>query len=151
MKHGKFILITVAMILAGCVSSAEQLQTKMAEKGVAPLSGAEVQALYSDATEYFESSKFKYVGYYATDGKLNGKAWGSWGEEFDQGSWSVNDQGYLCEEWGGQWARGPVCYEVYPGETDDEYVTVVVSGKKSSSTPSGIYHLTITQGNLTGL
>lgn len=151
MKFIKAIFIAAILATTGCTTGLEKLHTEMAEKGVAPMGRPEIQALFSDATLREKGKGYQYVGYYTADGKMNSKAWGSWGEEFDDGSWQVNEDGLYCSEWTGPWAKGLRCFETYPGEGENEYIQALVTGQKSKSTPSGIYHNTITPGDTSGL
>ena len=145
------ILLGFALLLGGCVSGLESLQTEMAEKDIATLEASEAQSLYSGSTSYLKHRTYEFLGYRAEDGSMKGIAWGSWGEERDTGTWMVNDDGQLCSEWDGVWANGIRCFVTYPSDEENQFVQAIVSGNKSDSTPSGIYKVTITPGDSSGI
>ena len=147
----KLILLGLVFLLCGCSPALDKLHFQMALKGVKPLSAEQVKSLYSNATSQHKAEHYEFSGFYSTDGFKTGKSWGDWGGESDQGIWHVTDEGLLCGEWLGGWAKGTRCLSVYPGEVENEFIETVVVGPRFRSNPSGIYHVKIIPGDATNL
>lgn len=134
------VIVGILIVLAGCVSRFERLQTDMAARGVAQLTGSEIVAIFKDKTVQGSTSKFQYTRTTAAGGTARGRAWGTWGEEVDNnGKWYVNDQNQYCMEWFGKWANGEHCSIIYPGKSPGHFVEAVISGNKMKAVPDGIY------------
>ena len=147
----KLLLVGLAFLLTGCSPAMDKLHFQMALKGVKPFSAEQVKSLYSNATSHHKAAYYEFSGFYSIDGLKTGKSWGEWGKESDHGTWHVTNEGLLCGEWLGRWAKGTRCLSVYPGEAENEYIETVVAGPRFRSNPSGIYHVKITPGDITNL
>jgi hypothetical protein len=53
----------------------------MNAQGVKPLTGAEIQELFSNAKENSKNSKYEYEGFYSADGKTKTRVWGLGGRK----------------------------------------------------------------------
>ena len=147
------LLTALALLfLNGCVASKkDQFVEDMMAKGVNPLSTAELNELFPDSTMSHATKNQKYEGYYTTDGKIQGHAKWTGGEGRDEGAWTVSDDGIYCDQFMGAWSKsGKRCYKVYPGQGENEYTLIKVSGSHSKQYPDGVIPLKITPGkNLT--
>ena len=89
-----------AWTLAACASAGQDMQ--QADRDAMP--AAEAQEFLADTTQYGRSRDGNsYVVYRAPDGEIRGRAWGSWGESFDTGPWSVDENGVYCAEYHTSW------------------------------------------------
>ena len=141
------LVIFSFLLLGGCVSTKQKFQDDMMAQGVKPLSSSEIKELLSDATQYNKVPKREWKGYYSADGKIQARAWGSWGEQSDEGEWRVKDGGILCDRFLGKWSKfGEGCYSVYPGKAKDEYTLIKVSGAHTKNYPDGVIPVKITPG-----
>jgi hypothetical protein len=123
MKRTVFALL-VGFTLAACTTANEEMQ----EAGIEPLAAGDIRTELIDTTQYGVSREGNnYAVYRAPDGEMRGKAWGSWGESFDTGAWSVNDDGVYCAKWN-EWRNAREgCWNIY--ETDDGFTFAAVSGR----------------------
>ena len=136
--------IVFFLLLAGCAYKEDQFIQDMAAKGVPPLSGPEVQQLFSNVTQTHGNSTGSFECNYSANRTMQGRAWGDWGEESDNGIWWVNDDNHFCELWFGEWRKyATVCYSIYPGNAKGEYTAVKVSGSWSATWKSGVIPLRI--------
>ncbi len=119
----------------------------MNAQGVKPLTGPEIQKLFSNAKENSKNPKYEYEGFYSDDGKTKARVWGSWGEEADEGEWKVDSDGHLCVKYLDAWSNsGERCYTVYPGKTETDYTLVKMTGSQSKGFPSGVIPIQVTPG-----
>jgi hypothetical protein len=123
MKRTAFALL-VMFTLSACATANEEMQ----EAGVEPLAANEIRTELSDTTQYGVSDEGNnYAVYRAPDGEMRGKAWGSWGQAFDTGTWSVNEDGVYCAKWT-EWENAREgCWNIY--ETDAGFTFAAVSGR----------------------
>lgn len=141
----KIILLLFAIVLSGCVSTKQKFQDDMKAQGIPPLSGSDITELFTNAKENSKNSKYEFEGLYSEDGKVKGRAWGSWGEENDLGEWKVSDDGLICVKYLGVWSHsGEKCYSVYPGKTKTDYTLVKMTGSQSKGFPTGVIPIKVT-------
>jgi len=143
-------LLTIAstllslLLLAGCaLSKRDQFKQDMMVQGVQPISGKQLKTLMSNATQHEKHpTKYEATFHYSADGTADGKAVGSFGEKIYIGTWRINDQGALCQEWNGR----ENCYLYYPKKRDSEFTRVQLTGPQSTFWPDGLTPVTITPG-----
>jgi len=123
MNRAVFVLLA-GFTLSACATATEEMQ----EAGMEPLGAGDIRTEMIDTTQYGVSREGNnYAVYRAPDGEMRGKAWGSWGESFDTGTWSVNDDGLYCAKWS-EWRNAREgCWNIY--ETDAGFTFAAVSGR----------------------
>ena len=123
MKYRVIASLAVGLSLAACATA----QQEMAEAGKEPLNEGEVRELMVGVTEQgVGPNGSKYMVYRIESGEIRGKAWGSWGQSKDTGTYTIAEDGLYCSEWK-QWNDGRKrCWRVY--EEGDDIVYAAVSG-----------------------
>lgn len=154
LNHFFMLILGFSLILlVGCVASGvDKLKTDMAAKGIAPLSASELKATFSDVTGTGHKDDWNYSRYTGPDGSVKIRLWGSNFERQDTGEWRVTDDGLMCIKYHGHFAKsGERCNIVYPGNSENEFITAIVSGKKSRRNPSGMLTHALTPGDSSGV
>lgn len=97
--------------------------------GVEPLTADELRSILPGNSVYIKGQQFEYAGYYFKNGDFKGRAWGSWGEEREQGTWEITDDGLICYKYDKTGQEGN-CRQLYPDKKkQNAYIAVNVSGK----------------------
>jgi hypothetical protein len=132
-----------AWTLAACASAEQDMQ--QADRDA--MAAAEAQEFLADTTQYGRSRDGNsYVVYRAPDGEIRGRAWGSWGESFDTGSWSVDENGVYCAQWT-EWRDGRRgCWRVY-----EEGNAIVFAAAAGDASDFDIAKSKLVDGNAEGL
>jgi hypothetical protein len=123
MKHGVVATLVIGLALGACSTA----QERMEEAGKESLTKSEVSELMVGVTERgVAPSGSKYMVYRAENGEIRGKAWGSWGDDTDQGTYTIAEDGLYCSKWQ-NWNDGKErCWRVY--EEGDDIIYAGVSG-----------------------
>ena len=122
------------MVLEGCDAGVENLILKNTANNETALDKQTLLNLLPGSTVYQDKADFVQVGFYAEDNTMTGNVWGSWEDHIDKGSWSVNEEGQFCNQWQGVWSQSKEhsCYQVFPGDIDNQYVMVPNSDDKET-------------------
>ena len=132
-------LVAVCLFLFGCTSTAEQ----MAEKGIEPMTAAEIREAFTGNSAYIKGPDWEYTGYYNPDGTLIGRSWWQGGEETATATWEIKDDGLLCRDWDNDWGGGGYgCARMYRDGENIVYDNVSGSAGKYPSLT-----LTLSEGN----
>lgn len=96
------------------------------DRGVPPLSGAEIAAYFKNSTLVHQGEARLWQVYLDEDGTMRGlsrllEAEG--GQERALGSWEATSDGFFCRQWANDWAGGKRhCAEVYQRGNDYLFV-----------------------------
>jgi hypothetical protein len=115
--------LAIGLGLGACSTAQDQME----EAGKELLTKSEVNDLIVDTTQSgIAPSGNNYIVYRSQNGEMRGKAWGSWGQSTDEGTYTVAEDGLYCAEWQ-DWNDGRErCWRVY--EEGDDIVYAGVSG-----------------------
>jgi len=103
MRTRDFILVVATSVLVfGCTSTSE----RMAEKGIEPMTAAEIRETISGNSLYLKGPYYEYAGYFKPDGTLIDRVWWNGGEETSTGIWEIKDEGLICRNWENDWGGG---------------------------------------------
>lgn len=143
-----FLIVGIAgtaLAVMSCSSSPDtnDINDVPAEETISgALTAAQITSLISGNTAYGQEAKYQWRTYYAKNGMLMGRIWGSFGEEHDHGTWQVTAKdNQLCRQWTVKWGDlKRACFELFKdGEqiklinvdgNDDSYEMMIVSGNK---------------------
>ena len=137
------LAVVTAFALASCSTSKTPAVTDApADRTIGgALTADQIRSLVSGNTGYGQEDRFQWRTFYAPGGQMQGRIWGGWGEERDEGSWEIAATGQLCRQWTIKWgSRKRACFEVYKdGDliklinidgNDDSYEMRILSGNK---------------------
>ncbi len=145
-------VISILIVIVGCVQTVEEFQTDMAAKGVQSLTATEIKTAFIEHTMLGKHAKYDWARYLASDGIIKARVWGTWGEESSIGRWWINAEGMLCiNNDNDKYKYGDRCSIVYPGQAKNEYTHIIAIGKKTKSVPDGIYNYKLVSGDQSGL
>lgn len=137
-------IFAAAVTMTSCSSSpdGEKLDDVPVEQTISgALTAPQITSLVAGNTAYGQEVRYQWRTYYAKDGMLMGRIWGSFGEERDHGTWQVTQENQLCRQWMIKWGGlKRACFELFKdGEqiklinvdgNDDSYEMMIVSGNK---------------------
>lgn len=123
MKYRVIAALVAGLWMAACTTA----QDRMEESGTEPLTKSEVSEMMVGVTEKgVAPSGSNYMVYRSAKGEMRGKAWGSWGQDTDVGTYTISSDGLYCSKWQ-SWNNGQErCWRVY--EDGDDIVYAGVSG-----------------------
>ena len=135
------VVAAVALGSCGTTNTPKVADAPAAKTIGGALTADQIRSVVSGNTGYGQEDRFQWRTFYAPDGRLQGRHWGSWGEERDEGTWEITGSGQLCRQWTIKWGkRKRACFEVYKdGElikllnadgNDDSFEMRVLSGNK---------------------
>lgn len=135
--------VAAALALGACQSSnSVKVADTPAEKTIGgALTGDQIRGVVSGKTGFGQEERYQWRSFYAPDGRLQGRRWGSWGEERDEGTWEITAENQFCRKWMIKWVkRKRACFEVYKdGDlikllnvdgNDDNFEMRVLSGNR---------------------
>jgi len=135
--------VMAALALGACQSAntAKVAETPADKTIGGALTADQIRGAVSGRTAFGQEDRYQWRTFYAPDGRLQGRRWGSWGEERDEGSWEITAENQLCRQWMIKWVkRKRACFEVYKdGDllkllnvdgNDDNFEMRVLSGNK---------------------
>ncbi len=105
------------------------------------LGGDQITSLISGNTAFGQEQRFQWRTFFATDGTMTGRMWGSFGQERDRGTWETTRENQLCRQWSQKWGeRKRACFELFKDGEEiklinvdgnaDSYEMMLVSGDK---------------------
>lgn len=146
----KITILGFVAAMAGCISeSNNELDDVQALINMA-LNKSELLQLLPGSTVYLNGNDTVQVGFYSPDNTMTGNIWGSREAHVDEGSWMVSDTGQFCNQWSGLWSngQGQNCYNVYPGDADDQYLMATDADDNVSSVNADFKVITITPSGI---
>ena len=143
-------LLSLILFLTGCTSTVnKQTQNIQPEQIADPLDKVSLIQLLPGSTVYENVNDNVQVGFYSADNTMKGNTWGSAKEFIDEGVWSINEAGQLCNAWQGEWANGSEqnCYSIYPSGDEKQYFMVLSNEQESLAGKADLFLITIAPDN----
>jgi len=125
MKVTAIVLPALAILVAGCIKTDKE---RALSNGAEPLSKQEAleQLTGNTTVGIIPQYNMNYVVYYNEDGRISGKISGPVKDDA-RGTWRVNDQGQVCNDWSKEsWKNNPACKTYY--REGDEYKVFLDEG-----------------------
>ena len=137
------VSVAAALALGACQSAntPKIADTPAAKTIGGALTADQIRSVVSGKTGFGQEERYQWRTFYAPDGRLQGRRWGSFGEERDEGTWEITADNQLCRQWMIKWVkRKRACFEVYKDAdlikllnvdgNDDNFEMRVLSGNK---------------------
>lgn len=130
----KFFAAAIALALASCSSTSDPDDVDNippAQTIEGALGGDQITSLISGNTGFGQEQRFQWRTYYASDGTMTGRIWGSFGQERDRGTWETTAENQLCRKWSKKWGeRKRACFELF--KDGEEIKLINVDGNADS-------------------
>jgi len=129
MKITVIVLSMLTLLFVGCIKSDKE---RALANGAEPLSKQEALELFTGNTQVgiIPQYSMNFVVYYDADGRISGQISGPV-KDNARGTWRVNDQGQVCNDWNKEsWRNSPACNTYY--REGDEYKVFQDKGGVSS-------------------
>lgn len=123
------VALTMLAMMAGCIKTDKE---RALANGAMPLSKQEAVQQFTGNTAVGTITQYglNYVVYYAPDGRISGTISGGVNDDA-RGTWRVNDEGQVCNEWTKRtWKTGRACNTYY--KEGDEYKVFLDGGGVAS-------------------
>ena len=118
MKITVIMLSALTLLSVGCIKTDKE---RALANGAEPLSKQDALELFTGNTlvGIIPQYSMNYVVYYKADGRISGKISGPVNDDA-RGTWRINDQGQVCNDWSREsWRNSPACNTYY--REGDEY------------------------------